>query len=257
MTNDSTRRSVLLIGKSQRVLDDAVAGLRARGHKADATNDFGEVTRRFDVNQIDVIVFGRQVPADRKAELKDEIAACSACDRLACGRVVGAPANDAEAVPDREVEPGAIVMAIGSLGDGDEPADHRVLCAHDSEQAVDFGWVAHKLGTERDVMPAEPDAGGLPLDEVELPSPSTRREQRLRVTDVADWLSVSPAGLASCQVDEHEPFAERCRDRQRKDGSHCHVDDPEHVGHDAQLDASRERQAGFVFHHVGSLPWFR
>jgi hypothetical protein len=75
MKNDTTQRSVLLIGKSQRVLDDAVAGLRARGHKADATNDFGDITGRFDVNQIDLIVFGGQVPPDRKAELKDEIAA--------------------------------------------------------------------------------------------------------------------------------------------------------------------------------------
>jgi hypothetical protein len=75
MKSDTTQRSVLLIGKSQRVLDDAVAGLRARGHKADATNDFGDITGRFDVNQIDLIVFGGQVPPDRKAELKDEIAA--------------------------------------------------------------------------------------------------------------------------------------------------------------------------------------
>ena len=40
MTTDTTQRSALLIGKSQVVLDDAVAGLRALGYKADATNDF-------------------------------------------------------------------------------------------------------------------------------------------------------------------------------------------------------------------------
>jgi hypothetical protein len=37
---------VLLIGKSQVVLDDAVAGLRALGHNAGATNDFTDVTGR-------------------------------------------------------------------------------------------------------------------------------------------------------------------------------------------------------------------
>jgi hypothetical protein len=75
MTTDTAHRSVLLIGKSRLVLDDAVAGLRALGYKADATNDFTDVTDRFDARTIDLIVFGGQVPPDRKAELKDKIAA--------------------------------------------------------------------------------------------------------------------------------------------------------------------------------------
>jgi hypothetical protein len=75
MTTDTTQRSALLIGKSQLVLDDAVAGLRALGYKADATNDFTDVTGRFDARTIGLVVFGGQVPPDRKAELKDELAA--------------------------------------------------------------------------------------------------------------------------------------------------------------------------------------
>lgn len=75
MTNDTVQQSVLLIGKSQLVLDDAVAGLRALGHKADATDDFTDVTGRFDARTIDLIVLGGQVPPERKAELKDELAA--------------------------------------------------------------------------------------------------------------------------------------------------------------------------------------
>jgi len=66
---------VLLIGKSQLVLGDAVAGLRDLGHKAEATNDFADVTARFDMNEIDLVVFGGQVPPDRKAELRGEISA--------------------------------------------------------------------------------------------------------------------------------------------------------------------------------------
>jgi hypothetical protein len=67
------QRSVLLIGKSQRVLDDAVAGLRDLGYKADGTNDFSDITGRFDVAEIDLVVFGGQVPPDRKAELQEQI----------------------------------------------------------------------------------------------------------------------------------------------------------------------------------------
>jgi hypothetical protein len=75
MTTDNAERSVLLIGKSQLVLNDSVAGLRDLGYKAEATNDFADITGRFDVRQLDLIVFGGQVPPDRKAELTEEIAA--------------------------------------------------------------------------------------------------------------------------------------------------------------------------------------
>jgi hypothetical protein len=75
MTTDNPQRSVLLIGKSQLVLDDALAGLRDLGYKAEATNDFTDITRRFDVKRIDLVVFGGQVPPDRKAQLREEIAA--------------------------------------------------------------------------------------------------------------------------------------------------------------------------------------
>jgi hypothetical protein len=85
MTNDTVQQSVLLIGKSQLVLDDAVAGLRALGHKADATNDFTAVTGRFDARTIDPIVFGGQVPPDRKAELKDELRSPSSRSAAAGG----------------------------------------------------------------------------------------------------------------------------------------------------------------------------
>ena len=71
----ATPRSVLLIGKSQRVLDESVAGLRDLGYKAEATNDFSDVTGRFDALTLDLVVFGGQVPLDRKAELREEIGA--------------------------------------------------------------------------------------------------------------------------------------------------------------------------------------
>jgi hypothetical protein len=75
MTTDNAQRGVLLIGKSQLVLDESVAGLRDLGYNAEATHDFTDITGRFDVTEIDLVVFGGQVPADRKAELKQAIGA--------------------------------------------------------------------------------------------------------------------------------------------------------------------------------------
>ena len=75
MATEKPQRSVLLIGKSQRVLDDAVAGLLDLGYEAHGTNDFSDIAGRFDVARIDLVVFGGQVPPERKAELREEIGA--------------------------------------------------------------------------------------------------------------------------------------------------------------------------------------
>ena len=51
MTSGNPQRSVLLIGKSQRVLDDTAAGLCDLGYTAQATSDFfSDITGRFDVH---------------------------------------------------------------------------------------------------------------------------------------------------------------------------------------------------------------
>jgi hypothetical protein len=78
MTTDNAQRSVLLIGRSQLVLDETLAGLRQLGYKAEATNDFADVTSRFDARNLNLVVFGGQVPPDRKAELKEEIGTINA-----------------------------------------------------------------------------------------------------------------------------------------------------------------------------------
>jgi hypothetical protein len=75
MATDNPQQSVLLIGKSQLVLDEALTGLRDLGYKAEATNDFADVTARFDAREIDLVVFGGQVTPDLKAELREEISA--------------------------------------------------------------------------------------------------------------------------------------------------------------------------------------
>src|SRR6266545_5610827 len=75
MAPGNPQRSVLLIGKSQLVLEDSVRGLRALGYTAQATSDFADVTARFDAREIDLVVFGGQVPSDRKTRLREEIGA--------------------------------------------------------------------------------------------------------------------------------------------------------------------------------------
>jgi hypothetical protein len=77
MTSDiDIQRSVLVLGRSQLVLDDIVDGLTDLGYVAQATNEFfGDISGRFDPKEIDLVVFGGQVPPDRKAELEEEMGA--------------------------------------------------------------------------------------------------------------------------------------------------------------------------------------
>lgn len=75
MTATQRRQSVLLIGRSRRVLDESVAELRELGYDAQGTNDFSPVTGRFDVARLDLVVLGGQVPPERRAELREEIGA--------------------------------------------------------------------------------------------------------------------------------------------------------------------------------------
>lgn len=76
VTTDTSNRSVLLIGASQRILDDSIAALCDLGYTAQATRDFfSDITGRFDVTHIDLVSLGGQVPPDRKDELKQQIGA--------------------------------------------------------------------------------------------------------------------------------------------------------------------------------------
>jgi hypothetical protein len=75
-TDNDNHRSVLVLGRSQRVLDDIVAGLGNLGYSTQATNEFfGDLIGRFDPSEIDLLVFGGQVPPDRKAELTEQMGA--------------------------------------------------------------------------------------------------------------------------------------------------------------------------------------
>jgi hypothetical protein len=76
MTTANPQRSVLVLGKSQRIVDETLAGLRDLGYTAQGTSDFlGDITGRFDATHIDLVSLGGAVPPGRKAELKEQISA--------------------------------------------------------------------------------------------------------------------------------------------------------------------------------------
>ncbi|HEY1642008.1 MAG TPA: hypothetical protein VGG35_15055 [Streptosporangiaceae bacterium] len=71
------REHVLIVGRSQAVLADTVALLSDRGYTASATNRFDDVLAEFGVRDLDLAVFGGQVPADTREQLKAGLTAVS------------------------------------------------------------------------------------------------------------------------------------------------------------------------------------
>src|SRR5215475_12006041 len=66
---------ILVIGRSETVLSEAVTILREKGHAAGATNEFGRTLDLFDAGQLDLVVFGGMVTPDTKDHLREQISA--------------------------------------------------------------------------------------------------------------------------------------------------------------------------------------
>jgi hypothetical protein len=66
---------VLVIGRSETVLSEAVTILREKGYAAGATNEFDRTLHLFDARQLDLVVFGGMVPPDTKEHLREQISA--------------------------------------------------------------------------------------------------------------------------------------------------------------------------------------
>ena len=66
---------ILVIGRSESVLSEAVTILREKGHAAGATNEFDRALDLFDAGQLDLVVFGGMVPPDTKDHLREQISA--------------------------------------------------------------------------------------------------------------------------------------------------------------------------------------
>jgi hypothetical protein len=72
--SEASTRSVLVIGRSEKVLRETVDLLREDGRVAGATNDFDNVLALFDVTSLDLVVFGGMVPPATKEDLRSDLA---------------------------------------------------------------------------------------------------------------------------------------------------------------------------------------
>jgi hypothetical protein len=71
----TSTKSVLIAGRSPAVLETTLMLLAARGHRAQATREFDDITARFDAADLDLVVFGGQVSPEQKTEMREALAA--------------------------------------------------------------------------------------------------------------------------------------------------------------------------------------
>jgi hypothetical protein len=69
--------SVLVLGRSEKVLNETVDLIQNNGRAAGATNDFDNVVTLFDITSLDVVVFGGMVPPGTKEDLRTDLAAAN------------------------------------------------------------------------------------------------------------------------------------------------------------------------------------
>jgi hypothetical protein len=72
-----SKESVLVIGRSEKVLRETVSLLRRGGRAAGATDDFENVTHLFKVAAIEIVIFGGMVPPKMKEELRSALASAN------------------------------------------------------------------------------------------------------------------------------------------------------------------------------------
>jgi hypothetical protein len=77
MESNDMNQNVLVIGRSQAVLDATVELLSAGGYAAQATDDFEGLTEQFDPRTLDLVILGGQIPPAKKVEIREEIAAAN------------------------------------------------------------------------------------------------------------------------------------------------------------------------------------
>jgi len=77
MKSTDTKQNVLVIGRSQAVLDATVELLSAGGYAAQATKDFEAIAAQVDPRTLDLVVLGGQIPPAKKVEIREEIAAAN------------------------------------------------------------------------------------------------------------------------------------------------------------------------------------
>ena len=73
MPDEST--GVLVVGRSQLVLDAVLETLTERGYRAVVSRDADDITEQVDAAALDVVVFGGQVTQQQKAEMRAALSA--------------------------------------------------------------------------------------------------------------------------------------------------------------------------------------
>jgi len=69
--------SVLVIGRSEKVLKETVELLQNNGRAAGASNDFDNLLTQFDIASLNTVVFGGMVPPETKETLRTSLAAAN------------------------------------------------------------------------------------------------------------------------------------------------------------------------------------
>jgi hypothetical protein len=121
---------VLVIGRSETVLSEAVTILREKGYAAGATNEFDRTLDLFDAGRLDLVVFGGMVPPDTKEHLREQISARNPAVAFVQGyagipgliaQQVEAAFSDGTTGPTASVSYDATSRSIGMSLDGPQP----------------------------------------------------------------------------------------------------------------------------------------
>ena len=130
---------ILVIGRSETVLSEAVTILREKGYAAGATNEFDRTLDLFDVGQLDLVVFGGMVPPDTKEHLREQISTRNPAATFVQGYAgipgliaeqVEAALSDGTAGPTASVTYDAQSRSIGISLDGQQGRHRHRLVGH-------------------------------------------------------------------------------------------------------------------------------
>jgi hypothetical protein len=183
MTTTDRRHSVLVIGRSQAVLDTTVELLSDRGYTAQATNDFEAITDQADPRMLDVVVLGGQVAPAKKAEMREQISAVNPAVEFIQG-LSGIPGLIADQVT------GALAAEQTIPGQApvyDSATKAIALSLYASlEVTVTVYWIT-------ELIPPDPKSDSLVLHDGPLPAGDRRFE-------IPDAVSLEPAAFATVRA---------------------------------------------------------
>lgn len=183
MTTDSTQHSVLVIGRSQTILNATVDLLRDRGYAAQATNNFEAITDQADPRTLELVVFGGQVAPAEKAEMREEISAVN---------------HDVKFVQGLSGIPGLIVDQVAGALAGEQPISGQApfyeaatktiaLTLYASlDVSVTVYWIT-------EMIPPDPKSDSLVLHDGPLPAGD-------HAFEVPDTVSLDAAAFATVRA---------------------------------------------------------